>query len=135
MHLAKESRELVCIRLSVAAACCCCLPSHPHTHHTHQTPSSAIKNLSSISHPTMADSAPEIAEEERHESAAIVDRKAESLANLIKKSSHFIAFTGAGVSTSAGVCSFSSTFSLLHGADIHSQVFPISGAPKEHGRF
>lgn len=50
----------------------------------------------------MADSAPKIAEEERIESPDAIDLKAQSLANQIKKSKHFIAFTGAGVSTSAG---------------------------------
>jgi len=50
----------------------------------------------------MADSAPKIAEEERQESLAAVDQKAQALADLIRKSKHFIAFTGAGVSTSAG---------------------------------
>jgi len=50
----------------------------------------------------MADSAPKIAEEEKHESPDIVDQKAQKLADQIRKSKHFIAFTGAGVSTSAG---------------------------------
>ncbi len=50
----------------------------------------------------MADSAPKIAEEERIEAVDAVDKKAEILANLIRGSKHFIAFTGAGISTSAG---------------------------------
>lgn len=50
----------------------------------------------------MADSAPKIAEEERFEEPDAVDRKAQTLVNQIKKSKHFIAVTGAGVSTSAG---------------------------------
>jgi len=50
----------------------------------------------------MADSAPKIAAEERFEGPDVIDRKAQTLANQIKKSKHFIAFTGAGVSTSAG---------------------------------
>ncbi|KAJ5177159.1 DHS-like NAD/FAD-binding domain-containing protein [Penicillium canariense] len=45
----------------------------------------------------MADIAPSVAAEEYRESLAAVDRKAEALANQIKKSKHFIVFTGAGV--------------------------------------
>lgn len=50
----------------------------------------------------MADSAPKFAEVERFEALDEVDRKAQTLANQIKKAKHFIAFTGAGISTSAG---------------------------------
>jgi mono-ADP-ribosyltransferase sirtuin 6 len=50
----------------------------------------------------MATSAPKIAEEERIEAAAAVEKKAEILASLIRGSKHFIAFTGAGISTPAG---------------------------------
>ncbi|KAK4207051.1 DHS-like NAD/FAD-binding domain-containing protein [Rhypophila decipiens] len=54
----------------------------------------------------MADSAPAIAEEEKHEPSHILDRKAESLAKLISQSKHMIVFTGAGISTSAGIPDF-----------------------------
>ena len=50
----------------------------------------------------MADSAPKVAAEERIEAPDVIDRKAQTLANQIKKSKHFIVFTGAGISTSAG---------------------------------
>jgi len=50
----------------------------------------------------MADSAPKIAEKERIEAPDVVDQKAQGLANEIRDSKHFIVFTGAGVSTSAG---------------------------------
>lgn len=50
----------------------------------------------------MAWTAPKVALLERHEEPDAVDRKAQRLADLISKSKHFIAFTGAGVSTSAG---------------------------------
>lgn len=46
--------------------------------------------------------APKVAEEEILEPSELVEQKATTLANQIKKSKHFIAFTGAGISTSAG---------------------------------
>lgn len=51
----------------------------------------------------MADTAPKIPEEEHQESPDAVDRKAADLADRIRRSKHFIVFTGAGVSTSAGL--------------------------------
>ena len=50
----------------------------------------------------MADNAPKVAAKERREPLYAVDKKAEALANQIKQSKHFIAFTGAGIATSAG---------------------------------
>ncbi|KXX73708.1 NAD-dependent protein deacetylase SRT1, partial [Madurella mycetomatis] len=54
----------------------------------------------------MADTAPRVAEAEVSESDDVIDQKAESLADLIRRSKHFIVFTGAGVSTSAGISDF-----------------------------
>jgi mono-ADP-ribosyltransferase sirtuin 6 len=51
----------------------------------------------------MASSAPKIAPPERRDAPEVIDKQAEELAALIKKSKHFIVFTGAGVSTSAGI--------------------------------
>lgn len=50
--------------------------------------------------------APKIAEVERFDLPEVVDRLATELANQIKTGKHFIAFTGAGASTSAGIPDF-----------------------------
>lgn len=55
----------------------------------------------------MADTAPKVAAEERQEASSVVDQKAKALADHIRRSKHFIVFTGAGVSTSAGLFSVS----------------------------
>ena len=52
-------------------------------------------------HPSSS-SPPDACEEERYESAVEVDRKAQVLADRIRASKHFLVFTGAGISTSAG---------------------------------
>ncbi|KAK2604083.1 hypothetical protein N8I77_007041 [Diaporthe amygdali] len=54
----------------------------------------------------MANTAPKIAEVEREEAPAAVDRKARALADQIRRSKHLVVFTGAGVSTSAGIADF-----------------------------
>ncbi|KAI0483910.1 NAD-dependent deacetylase sirtuin-7 [Xylariaceae sp. FL0804] len=54
----------------------------------------------------MANTAPKVAPKERQEGPDVVERRAEALVRLIKKSKHFIAFTGAGVSTAAGIPDF-----------------------------
>lgn len=46
--------------------------------------------------------APAVADEERQESSDAIDRKAALLAERIRESKHFLVFTGAGISTSAG---------------------------------
>ena len=53
----------------------------------------------------MANTAPKMPKYERHESVDMINKKAETLVNHIRKSKHFIAFTGAGISTSAGTLS------------------------------
>ncbi|KAG5744291.1 hypothetical protein H9Q69_013123 [Fusarium xylarioides] len=50
----------------------------------------------------MASSAPKVAPPERRDPLDVIDKQAEEIVALIKKSKHFIVFTGAGVSTSAG---------------------------------
>ncbi|RKU46367.1 hypothetical protein DL546_003134 [Coniochaeta pulveracea] len=54
----------------------------------------------------MASTAPKVPLEERFEASDEVERKADALADQIKRSKHFIAFTGAGISTSAGIPDF-----------------------------
>ncbi|KAI1410896.1 DHS-like NAD/FAD-binding domain-containing protein [Hypoxylon sp. FL1857] len=54
----------------------------------------------------MANTAPKIPAEERQEPLDVVGRKAEVLANRIRKCKHLIVFTGAGISTSAGIPDF-----------------------------
>ncbi|KAJ0419678.1 DHS-like NAD/FAD-binding domain-containing protein [Aspergillus carlsbadensis] len=53
-----------------------------------------------------ANSAPKVAVEEYREPVAEIEKKAEILAEQIKGSRHFIVFTGAGISTSAGIPDF-----------------------------
>jgi len=54
----------------------------------------------------MADSAPKIAAEEHIESPQAIEKKAQIVADHIKRSKSFIVFTGAGISTSAGIPDF-----------------------------
>ncbi|KAL2063551.1 hypothetical protein VTL71DRAFT_5356 [Oculimacula yallundae] len=54
----------------------------------------------------MADTAPKVAAKERIESSHVIEKKAQLIADQIKKSKHFIVFTGAGISTSAGIPDF-----------------------------
>ncbi|KAF5670079.1 NAD-dependent deacetylase sirtuin-6 [Fusarium heterosporum] len=54
----------------------------------------------------MASSAPKVAPPERRDAPEVIDQQADELVALIKESKHFIVFTGAGVSTSAGIPDF-----------------------------
>lgn len=50
--------------------------------------------------------APKVAEIEHFDSPEVIDQLATTLAENIRAAKHFIAFTGAGVSTSAGIPDF-----------------------------
>jgi hypothetical protein len=52
------------------------------------------------------ETAPQVSFEERSETSGVVTQKAQALADCIKNSRHFIAFTGAGISTTAGIKAF-----------------------------
>ncbi|KAJ3548924.1 hypothetical protein NM208_g756 [Fusarium decemcellulare] len=54
----------------------------------------------------MANTAPKVPLPERRDAPEVIDQQAAKLVNLINKSKHFIIFTGAGVSTSAGIPDF-----------------------------
>ncbi|KAH6886319.1 DHS-like NAD/FAD-binding domain-containing protein [Thelonectria olida] len=54
----------------------------------------------------MANTAPVVAEREIHDAPDALTQKATKLAKLIHESKHFIVFTGAGISTSAGIPDF-----------------------------
>ncbi|KAF4994323.1 hypothetical protein FDECE_13155 [Fusarium decemcellulare] len=54
----------------------------------------------------MANTAPKVPLPERRDAPEVIDQQAAKLVNLINKSKHFIVFTGAGVSTSAGIPDF-----------------------------
>lgn len=54
----------------------------------------------------MANTAPKVAEKEHLEAPAAVNQKAQVLADRIRTSKHLVVFTGAGVSTSAGIADF-----------------------------
>jgi len=54
----------------------------------------------------MASTAPKIAEAEQFDSPAVFASKVAKLVALMRKSKHFIVFTGAGISTSAGIADF-----------------------------
>ncbi|KAF5577535.1 NAD-dependent deacetylase sirtuin-6 [Fusarium pseudocircinatum] len=54
----------------------------------------------------MASSAPKVAPPERRDPLDVIDKQTDEIVALIKNSKHFIVFTGAGVSTSAGIPDF-----------------------------
>jgi hypothetical protein len=84
---------------------------------------------------TMADTAPKIAAKEHREALSTVDKKAEALASQIKQAKHLIAFTGAGISTSAGIVPSRYLFARVESsAHAASQEFPTFAGRMAIGR-
>lgn len=63
----------------------------------------------------MADTAIKTEEEKKEffDPPEVLDQKCEMLAQWIKASEHFVAFTGAGISTSAGIPDFRSGYNTV----------------------
>ncbi|EEU35574.1 uncharacterized protein NECHADRAFT_106479 [Fusarium vanettenii 77-13-4] len=75
----------------------------------------------------MASTAPKVPLPERRDPPEVIDQQASKLVELIKRSKHFIVFTGAGVSTSAG--------ELLHPVPHNNSSYSIqnTGIPDFRG--
>ena len=79
--------------------------------HTHNNPKPMVLAIHIKKHnetikPNMAWSADKVPLPELVETSVDLDRKARERGDLIRQSKHFIVFTGAGVSTSAGIPDF-----------------------------
>lgn len=83
----------------------------------------------------MADTAIKTEEEKKEyfDSKEVLDQKCELLANMVLASEHFVAFTGAGISTSTGIPDYRSgaTTVLPTGAGCWEKAANIQKARKE----